>query len=126
MELRKTIYSVEPSLVEREGATVCINFDVEAKTVTNEASATTSDDKEVETVTQWEGYAVRVAQPMTRDRIVDAIITARYPRDVMQAIINNHLLDEDDTEHLQEWQEMQQWRKHAKEVASQAMEDGKI
>lgn len=121
MELRKTIYSAMPSLVEYEGAVARINFDVEEKTVTSEAMNADTDSK-AEERTVWEGYAVRVMQPVTRDKVIDAIVTAAYPSDVMQAVINNHLLDESDDEHLAEWTEMQAWRKHAKEVADEVVE----
>ena len=39
----------------------------------------------------------------------------------MQAIINNHLLDPTDEEHEAEFNEMQAWRKHAKEVADHVL-----
>lgn len=120
MELRKTIYSVMPSLVEYEGTVARINFDVEKKTVTSEAMNADTDSK-TEERTVWEGYAVRVVQPVTRDKVIDAIVTAAYPSDVMQAVINNHLLDESDDAHLAEWTEMQAWRKHAKEVADEVV-----
>ncbi len=119
MEMRKTVYSVKPSLVNYEGAVARINFDVEEKTVTDTNAS--DDAKASEERTVWEGYTVRVSQPVTRDKVIDAIVTEAYPRDVMQAIINNHLLDESDEEHLAEWNEMQAWRKHAKEVANEVM-----
>ena len=66
-------------------------------------------------------FSSRLAHPLTRSRLIDAIVTAAYPSDVMQAIINNHLLDPTDEEHEAEFNEMQAWRKHAKEVADQVL-----
>ena len=49
--------------------------------------------------------------------IVDALITYKYPNDKMTAIVNNYLLDPNDEEALQEFTQMQEWRKFAKELA---------
>ena len=54
--------------------------------------------------------------------IIDAIITYKYPNDKMQSIINNYLLDPTDEETIKEFNEMQAWRKEAKEIAKQALE----
>ena len=131
MELKKSIFDIQPSLVESEGAQVRINFDVEQveMPVTDTAASPDEADEDQEqqngTRVVFEAYVVRVAQPLSRDGIVNAIVSAAYPQDRMQAIINNHALDEEDdesySEHLVEWKEMQQWRKHAKEVAQSAM-----
>lgn len=48
--------------------------------------------------------------------IVAAIIQDRYPRDRMEAVINNHLDGE-----TQEYEKMQAWRKRAKEIAKMIM-----
>ena len=131
MELKKSIFDIQPSLVESEGAQVRINFDVEQVEMPVADTAASSDeadeDQELQNGTRvvFEAYVVRVAQPLSRDGIVNAIVSAAYPQDRMQAIINNHALDEEDDEsysdHLAEWKEMQQWRKHAKEVAQSVM-----
>lgn len=119
MNLTKSYFSSEPNIVTQEGNNVLVAFDVEQVTVNNDSMAT--DGGETVETTQYAAYCVRVDHPLTRDRLVDAIITAAYPRDVMQAIINNHLLDPTDEEHKAEYNAMQQWRTHAKEIASKVM-----
>ena len=49
--------------------------------------------------------------------IVDALITYKYANDKMTAIVNNYLLDPTDEEALQEFNQMQEWRKFAKQLA---------
>ena len=39
----------------------------------------------------YAAHVVRISQPVSRDKVIDAIVTAVYPTDKMQAIINNHL-----------------------------------
>lgn len=117
MKLKKSYFSVEPDMVTSEGNNKLITFDVEEVKVKNEAMG----EGEATETTQYAAYCVRVDEPVTRDRIIAAIITAAYPSDEMQAIINNHLLDPTDEEHEAEFNEMQQWRTHAKEIASQVM-----
>lgn len=51
--------------------------------------------------------------------IVSAIINAHYSFDQMQAIVNNYLIQE----HLDEFQEMQDYRLYAKEIARMIVED---
>lgn len=118
MKLKKSYFSVEPDMVTSEGNNKLITFDVEEVKVKNEAMG---EGGEVPETTQYAAYCVRVDEPVTRDRIIAAIITAAYPSDEMQAIINNHLLDPTDEEHEAEFNEMQQWRTHAKEIASKVM-----
>ena len=69
----------------------------------------------------YEAYAVRVEHPVTRSRMVDAIVTSAYPSDVMQAIINNHLLGDGDSEHEAEFAAMQEWRVLAKRTADDVL-----
>lgn len=76
---------------------------------------------EVEGVTKYEYECVRTGFPYTYSSIVSAIIVDKYPSDVMQAIINNHLLGYDE-EHEAEYIEMQEWRSLAKRVAKQVIE----
>lgn len=118
MKLKKSYFSVEPDMVTSEGNNKLITFDVEEVKVKNEAMG---EGGEATETTQYAAYCVRVDEPVTRDRIIAAIITAAYPSDEMQAIINNHLLDPTDEEHEAEFNEMQQWRTHAKEIASMVM-----
>lgn len=51
------------------------------------------------------------------DSIVNAIISKEYPNDKMQAIINNYLLDESNEETTKEFNDMQAFRKKAKDWA---------
>lgn len=121
MDYKKSIFDEMPILVENEGHRVRINFDVEHREMTTGSDA--GDDDKTATRQVYAAYVVRLEQPLERDAIINAIVTAAYPQDKMQAIINNHLLDGgEDEEHEQEFLEMQQWRKHAKEVADKVME----
>lgn len=69
-----------------------------------------------ENETLYEYNMVRVPFPYDYSIIVSAIINDRYSSDRMQAIINNHLLEINDSEHEAEFNEMQAWRAHAKEI----------
>lgn len=77
------------------------------------------DEKEIER----EGFvmyayeAVRVPISFNYSMLVSAIIKEKYSDDKMQAIINNHLLEINNEEHEKEFNEMQSWRLHAKEIA---------
>lgn len=59
----------------------------------------------------------------SRDTTISQIIGLRYSADEMTAVINNYLLDEGDEESLAEFHEMQNWRKHAKEIADKFIEE---
>ena len=54
--------------------------------------------------------------------IVDALVIYKYPNDKMQAVINNYLLEPENEEYITAFNEMQAWRKEAKEIAKQALE----
>ena len=54
--------------------------------------------------------------------IVDSLVQYKYPNDKMQSVINNYLLEPDNAEYVAEFNEMQAWRKEAKEIAKQALE----
>ena len=56
--------------------------------------------------------------------VVDALIQYKYPIDKMQAVINNYLLDPNESYAIDEFNAMQAWRKEAKEIAKQALEYG--
>lgn len=124
MNYKKSVFSVRPQLVEPEGKEVRVNFDIVAETVSvstgEEDGEETTEEQEV-----YEAYVVRVEQPLGYDKVVNAIVSAAYPSDKMQAIINNHLLDSEDDDdyeaHTEEFEAMQQWRKHAKEVAREVI-----
>lgn len=128
MELVKSIFDNAPKTVEYEGKVIRINFDVD----TTELAGGGTDNEDAKRTT-FSAYVVRVEQPLERDKVIDAIVSAAYPSDKMQAIINNHLvnlatladggkLDEDELAHEEEYKAMQEWRKKAKSVASDVME----
>ena len=128
MELVKSIFDNAPKTVEYEGKNIRINFDVDV----TELPSGGTDNEDVKR-TAFSAYVVRVEQPLERDKVIDAIVSAAYPSDKMQAIINNHLvnlatladggkLDEDELAHEEEYKAMQEWRKKAKSVASDVME----
>lgn len=52
----------------------------------------------------------------TYDSIVSKLITLRYTQDSMQAIINNYLLDKEE-KHINEFNNMQEYRKECKDFA---------
>ncbi len=134
MEIKKSTFDKKPQLVTIEGKDVMVCFDVTERTETVEnMDGKTSDDSEDETKEQatktvYDCYSVRVQQPISRDKVVDTIVSTAYPSDRMQAIVNNHFLnlatladgnelDDDDKEHEAEYEAMQAWRKQAKETA---------
>lgn len=53
--------------------------------------------------------------------IVDALISYYYPNDVMQAVINNYLLEPENEYYVSEFNKMQSWRKEAKEIAKEVL-----
>lgn len=132
MEIRKSIFDYSPSLIEYEGNTVRINFDVEQVELENGMDR--DESKEKTTRLAYSAYVVRIEQPVERGKVIDAIVTAVYPTDKMQAIINNHFanlakiadgkkLDADDEEHEAEYDAMQEWRTKAKSVAKDVLEE---
>ena len=129
MEIRKSTFDYSPNLIEYEGNYIRINFDVEQIELANG-----TDSNEIKNATRmaYAAHVVRIEQPMERGKVIDAIVTAVYPTDKMQAIINNHFanlakiadgkkLDTDDEEHEAEYNSMQEWRTKAKRVASDVM-----
>ena len=131
MDIRKSTFDYSPSLIEYEGNVVRINFDVEQIELENGMDR--DESKEKTTRLAYSAYVVRIEQPVERDKVIDAIVSAAYPSDKMQAIINNHFanlakiadgkkLDADDEEHEAEYNAMQEWRTKAKSVASDVME----
>lgn len=124
MDYKKSVFSVRPQLVEMEGKEVRVNFDTVAEMVSVSTGEGDSGER-AEQQEVYEAYVVRVEQPLGYDKVVSAIVSAAYPSDKMQAIINNHLLDSEDDDdyeaHTEEFEAMQQWRKHAKEVAREVI-----
>lgn len=108
-----------PPLIEEVG-----NGSVNLYFCTKEVTIETHDE-EGSTRTQYESYTATVWKPLSYAKLVDAIIGSRYSGADMQAIINNHLLgteDDDCDDHESEYNEMQQWRKMAKQTAKEALE----
>lgn len=68
----------------------------------------------------WSEVTFDIGKP-TYSQLTAAIIQSRYPQDDMQAIINNHLLEDDNVEHQKEWVEMQEWRVEAKKIAKKIL-----
>lgn len=62
---------------------------------------------------------VQIIGELTYDKIVNAIVSYKYPADKMQAIINNYLLDNGDPFIIEEFKQMQDWRKFAKSYAKE-------
>lgn len=131
MDIRKSTFDYSPSLIEYEGNCVRINFDVEQIELAN---GTDSGENNSTTRMAYAAYVVRIEQPVERDKVIDAIVSAAYPSDKMQAIINNHFanlakiadgkkLDVDDEEHEAEYNAMQEWRTKAKSVAKNVLEE---
>lgn len=131
MEIRKSIFDYSPSLIEYEGNTIRINFDVEQVELENGM-----DSREGKNTTRmaYAAHVVRIEQPVERGKVVDAIVSSAYPTDKMQAIINNHFanlakiaddkkLDADDEEHEAEYEAMQDWRTKAKAVATDVIDN---
>lgn len=56
--------------------------------------------------------------------ITDCLIQYKYPIDKMQAVINNYLLEPSNEEYIVAFNEMQAWRKEAKEIAKEALAYG--
>ena len=130
MEIKKCTFDYLPGLVEYEGNVVRINFDVEQIELENSMDSNAGKKASRKA---YAAHVVRISQPVSRDKVIDAIISEAYPTDKMQAIINNHFanlakiadgkkLDTDDEEHEAEYNSMQEWRKKAKSVASDVME----
>ena len=129
MELVKSIFDNAPKTLEREGKNIRINFDVDVAELPSGGT-----DNEDAKRTAFSAYVVRVEQPLERDKVIDAIVSAAYPSDKMQAIINNHFanlakiadgkkLDADDEEHEAEYEAMQSWRTKAKAVATDVIDN---
>lgn len=78
------------------------------------------DIKEVDEGFEWES----VDMPQTKwdySGVVDALVSHKYPNDKMQAVINNYLLEPENEEYIRVFNEMQAWRKEAKEIAKEAL-----
>lgn len=137
--MKKVQFSYRPELVTNEGSGVLVCFGVEEKVeirqeyIVPQKEETTEEVEVVEgeetfdvpqepvltdvEYIMYEAYAVRLQHPVTHDRVVDAIVSAAYPNDVMQAITNNHMMGDGNAEHEAEYEAMQEWRDLAKATA---------
>lgn len=70
----------------------------------------------------WSEATFDLGKP-TYSQLTAAIIQSRYSNDDMQAIINNHLLEDGNSEHEAEWNAMQEWRTEAKTMAKSILEE---
>lgn len=130
MEIKKSTFDYLPGLIEYEGNVVRINFDVEQIDLANNMDG---NEGKKASRKAYAAHVVRINQPVSRDKVIDAIVSEAYPTDKMQAIINNHfvnlgviadggtLRDADELAHEEEYVAMQEWRKKAKSVASDVM-----
>ena len=130
MEIKKSTFDYLPGLIEYEGNVVRINFDVEQIELANNMDG---NEGKKASRKAYAAHVVRISQPVSRDKVIDAIVSEAYPTDKMQAIINNHfvnlgviadggtLRDADELAHEEEYVAMQEWRKKAKSVASDVM-----
>ena len=130
MEIKKSTFDYLPGLIEYEGNVARINFDVEQIELANNMDG---NEGKKASRKAYAAHVVRISQPVTRDKVIDAIVSEAYPTDKMQAIINNHfvnlgviadggtLKDADELAHEEEYVAMQEWRKKAKSVASDVM-----
>ena len=69
---------------------------------------------------KWEQVNVPI-EKWNYSGIVDALVQHKYPIDKMQAVINNYLLEPENEEFVTAFNEMQSWRKEAKEIAKEAL-----
>ena len=128
MKIKKSTFDYLPDLIEYEGNVVRINYDVEQIELENmDGNSGKKASRKA-----YAAHVVRIEQPVERDKVIDAIVSEAYPTDKMQAIINNHFanlgvvadggtLDADELAHEEEYNDMQEWRKKAKSVASDVM-----
>lgn len=100
-------------LVTREGMTALICF--------NEREIQREDETTHQIITLYEYDYVRSPYPFTYSSLVSALVKSRYSDDAMQAIINNHLADEETPEHAEQFAAMQAWRTEVKEIAHQVI-----
>ena len=114
MKIKKSTFDYLPALIEYEGNVVRINFDVEQIELAN----MDSNEGKKASRKAYAAHVVRISQPVSRDKVIDAIVSEAYPTDKMQAIINNHFanlgvmsdggtLDADELAHEEEYIAMQ-------------------
>lgn len=112
MLIRKMTGSIEPQQIQYK-----IKLGLRQYTIAFDIQKSKTDDQEQY---QWFEATFDLGQP-TYSQLAAAIIQSRYPNDDMQAIINNHLLDDGNSEHESEWADMQAWRAKAKNMAKEIL-----
>lgn len=70
----------------------------------------------------WTEATFSFGMPSYSD-LVAAIVKGRYDDNDMAALINNHLLNDNNEEHEAEWNAMQQWRAEAKQLAKSILDE---
>ncbi len=113
MDFKKVQFDLRPELKVGEGNVLRINYMVEER----EVSFPRMGDEEPVKRTIFEAYVTRVKLPLTYDGVVQAIVEDAYPSDKMQAVVNNYQQDSTNGEYLAEYNEMQEWRRTAKDIA---------
>lgn len=76
--------------------------------------------------TEKEWVATQIRLPLgvlDYGSIVSALINAKYSNDSMQAVVNNHLLDDGDPDHEAAYNDMQEYRVYAKETAREIVKE---
>ena len=73
-------------------------------------------DKQDDGTYKYQTYTLKPAV-LDYDSIVNAIVSKEYPNDKMQAVINNYLLDTSNEDTTKEFNDMQAFRKKAKDWA---------
>ena len=112
--MEKNYSNERPPLYTRDGGgthTRTINFGVE-------------EHPGEENAYSYYSVSVKVGQ-WDYSGIVNAIVSAEYPADRMQAVQNNYLMAkrEDGADAIEEFMEMQEWRAMAKATAHEVLGD---
>lgn len=115
---QKSTFDIKPDLVVEEGNAIRINYEVEE---IEETFDSMHGDEESITRTVYKAYVTRLERPATYERIVSAIVNDGYSTDEMQAVMNNYQQDSTKEEYAAAYNEMQAWRRKAKEVARAVM-----
>lgn len=102
----KAYYDHKPSICETYSYGKClINYNI------TETKKQIDDD----VITEWECDQVIVDQPLDYGTLVSAIIRKKYSADSIEAIILNY--GDGDEVHTQEYVELQEYRREAKNIA---------
>lgn len=113
--------------VRQEGNLLRIFFDYEKQ----ENSSEDEGKKNNASGVPYTAENIDILNSRGYDEIVSAIVESRYPTDKMDAIRLNYELTKDSdmsltkaksTEYVDEYKAMQQWRIHAKEIATKVVE----